>query len=315
MPSLFFSAMADISLEFLGLNMKNPTVLASGILGVTTASVKFCADNGAGAVTIKSITKEPRYGHHQPIVHTYKGGMLNAVGYSNPGYEKALDEFKDLKKVGAPVIGSIVAKDAEEFGFLADNFVNKLEFDALEIPLSCPHTPGFGTMAGHSTPEATYEITKAIKESTKIPVIIKLSPNVNNIGAVAKSAEDAGADAICAVNTLGPGMLIDINSGKKIMGFGMGGVSGEALKPVAIRTVYDIYDFVKIPIIGTGGVANGDDAVQMLMAGATTIGIGTAVVTRGVDVFSKVSEEIISFMEKNGYTKLNQLTGMAHENE
>jgi dihydroorotate dehydrogenase (NAD+) catalytic subunit len=305
--------MADISLDFLGMKMKNPTILASGILGVTTASVKFCADNGAGAVTIKSITKEPRKGHNQPIVHVYEGGMLNAVGYSNPGYLDALDEFKDLKKVGAPVIGSIVAKDAEEFAFMTENFVKKLEFDALEIPLSCPHTPGFGTMAGHSSPEATYEITKAIKEKTKIPLIIKLSPNVNNIGAVAKAAQDAGADAICAVNTFGPGMLIDTKTGKKIMGFGMGGVSGEALKPVAIRTVYDIYDFVDIPIIGTGGVATGNDAIQMMMAGASAVGIGTAVYNRGADVFSKVSDEIKLFMEENGYTKIKQLKGIAHD--
>src|SRR3989344_4222238 len=207
------------------MEMRNPTILASGILGVTTASLKFCADHDAGAVTMKSITKEVRKGHNQPIVHVYEGGMLNAVGYSNPGYESAIDEFKDLKKVGCPVIGSIVAKDAEEFAFLAENFVNKLEFDALEIPLSCPHTPGFGTMAGHSTPEATREITQAIKEKTNIPLIIKLSPNAQNIGMVAKAAEDAGADAICAVNTMGPGMLIDTKTGKKIMGFGMGGVS------------------------------------------------------------------------------------------
>jgi dihydroorotate dehydrogenase (NAD+) catalytic subunit len=296
-----------------GMKLKNPTILASGILGVTTASVKFCSDNGAGAVTIKSITKEPRKGHNQPIVHTFEGGMMNAVGYSNPGYEDALDEFKDLKKVGCPVIGSIVAKDAEEFAFMTENFVNKLEFDALEIPLSCPHTPGFGTMAGHSTPEATSEITRAIKKVSKVPVIIKLSPNAPNIGLVAKAAEEAGADAICAVNSMGPGMIIDTSSGKKVLGFGMGGVHGEALKPIAIRTVYDIYDFIKIPIIGTGGVATGDDAMQMIMAGATAVGIGTAVVTKGRDVFSKVSDEIITYMEENGFTKLKQMVGMAHE--
>jgi dihydroorotate dehydrogenase (NAD+) catalytic subunit len=296
-----------------GSKLKNPTILASGILGVSIASVKFCADNGAGAVTIKSITKEPRKGHNQPVVHTFEGGMMNAVGYSNPGYEDALEEFKDLKNVGCPVIGSIVAKDAEEFAFMTENFVNKLDFDMLEIPLSCPHTPGFGTMAGHSTPEATAEITKAVKKVSKIPIIIKLSPNVPNIGLVAKAAQDAGADAICAVNSMGPGMIIDIYSGKKVLGFGMGGVHGEALKPIAIRTVYDIYDFVKIPIIGTGGISTGDDAIQMMMAGATAVGIGTAVVTRGASVFSKVSNEIKEFMEENGYTKIKQIVGMAHE--
>ncbi len=299
--------------EISGIKLKNPLVLASGILGVTAASLKFAADNGAGAVTIKSITKEPRKGHKQPIVHTYEGGMLNAVGYSNPGFKDALDEFKDLSKVGVPVFGSIVAKDAEEFGFLTENFANKTGFDALEIPLSCPHTPGYGTMAGHSSPEATFEITKAIKKKAKMPVIIKLSPNVPNIGAVAQSAEKAGADAICAVNTLGPGMLIDVDTGKKMLGFGMGGLSGPALKPVAIRTVYDIFDFVKIPIIGTGGVSTGKDALQMVMAGASAVGIGTAVVQRGADVFSKVNNEIKDIMDKNNYSSIKELVGVAHE--
>ena len=304
--------MGDVSLDFLGFKLKNPTILASGILGVTSASLKFVVDNGAGAVTIKSITKELRKGHPQPIMHNFKGGMLNAVGYSNPGYENALEEFSDLSSVGAPVIGSIVAKDAQEFAFLTKEFVNKLNFDALEIPLSCPHTPGFGTMAGHSSPEATAEITKAIRKNTKLPLIIKLSPNVPNIGAVAKAAQDAGADAICAVNTSGPGMSIDVNTGKKMLGFGMGGISGEALKPLALRTVYDIYEFVDIPIIGTGGVSTGEDALQMIMAGATCVGIGTGVLTRGVDVFKKVRDEIKTIMEKNNYSKITDLIGMAH---
>ena len=304
--------MGDVSLDFLGFKLKNPTILASGILGVTSASLKFVVDNGAGAVTIKSITKELRKGHPQPIMHNFKGGMLNAVGYSNPGYENALEEFSDLSSVGAPVIGSIVAKDAQEFAFLTKEFVNKLNFDALEIPLSCPHTPGFGTMAGHSSPEATAEITSAIRKNTKVPLIIKLSPNVPNIGAVAKAAQDAGADAICAVNTSGPGMSIDVNTGKKMLGFGMGGISGEALKPLALRTVYDIYEFVDIPIIGTGGVSTGEDALQMIMAGATCVGIGTGVLTRGVDVFKKVRDEIKTIMEKNNYSKITDLIGMAH---
>ncbi|MEK6917136.1 MAG: dihydroorotate dehydrogenase, partial [Nanoarchaeota archaeon] len=293
----------DLTTNICGIKLKNPTILASGILGVTAASLKFVVQNGAGAVTIKSITKETRKGHSQPIVHSFDNGMLNAVGYSNPGYEKAIDEFSKLSDVGAPVIASIVAKDADEFSFLTKEFVNRLEFDALEIPLSCPHTPGFGTMAGHSSPEATSEITKSIRKETKLPLIIKLSPNVPNIGAVAKAAEDAGADAICAVNTAGPGMAIDVNTGKKMLGFGMGGISGPALKPLALRTVYDIYDYVKIPIIGTGGVSNGDDALQMIMAGATAVGIGTAVVTHGINVFSEVCKEMKDIMEKNNYSK------------
>lgn len=302
-----------VSIDFLGLRLRNPTILASGILGVTKASLKFVAENGAGAVTIKSISKEPRKGHKQPIVHKFKGGLLNAVGYSNPGYKEALDEFKDLKDVKIPVIGSIVSKDADEFAFLTENFVNKLDFSALEIPLSCPHTPGYGTMAGQSTPEETYKITEAIRAKTTLPLIIKLTSDAPNIIEVAKSAEKAGADAICVTNTLGPGMIIDVYTGKKVIGFGYGGASGKAIKPIAIRTVYDIYEAVKIPIIGTGGISTGEDALQMIMAGAATVGIGTAVITRGVDVFSKVCKEIEDIMDKSGYSTLKKLVGIAHD--
>lgn len=304
--------MADLLTEFLGLKLQNPTILASGILGVTSASLKYVVENGAGAVTMKSITKETRKGHAQPIVHTFDAGMMNAVGYSNPGYELALEEFKNITEVGAPVIGSIVAQDADEFAFLTENFINRLPFSAVEIPLSCPHTPGFGTMAGHSSPESTKEITQAIRAKTNLPIIIKLSPNVPNIGAVAKAAQDGGASAICAVNTLGPGMLIDVNTGKRIMGFGVGGVHGSALKPIAVRTVHDIYKFVDIPIIGTGGVSTGEDALQMIMAGASVVGIGTAVVNRGINVFSKVCEEMKQIMEKNNFSSIKELVGKAH---
>ncbi|MFH1591656.1 MAG: dihydroorotate dehydrogenase [archaeon] len=302
--------MASIGVDFLGSKLKSPTVLASGILGVTTASMRLCVENGAGAVTMKSITREPRKGHAQPIVHQFPGGLLNAVGYSNPGYEAALEEFSGIGRLGVPVIGSIVAKDADEFAFLAEHFADKLPFAALEIPLSCPHTPGFGTMAGQSTPEATLKITKAVKKKTKLPLIVKLSPNVQNIAGLAKAAETAGADAICAVNSMGPGMLIDISTGKRALGFGMGGVTGAALMPIALRTVYDISQAVKIPIIGTGGVATGEDAMQMLMAGATVVGVGTAVLDRGVEVFDRINEELAELMDIYGYNRIKDIIGV-----
>jgi dihydroorotate dehydrogenase (NAD+) catalytic subunit len=305
--------MIDLSVNFLGMAMKNPTVLASGILGVTKASIAYCVRNGAGAVTIKSISRESRKGHPLPIICADGESVFNAVGYSNPGWQEALNEYDDLSGVGAPVLGSVVAESAEEYAFLGENFVNRLNFDALEIPLSCPHTPGFGEMAGHSTPEATYEIATALKAVIKIPLIVKLSANVQNIGAVAKAAEDGGADAICAVNTMGPGVAFDVASGAKVLGFGRGGVSGSPLKPVAIKAVYDIYQFVKIPIIGTGGVATGRDAVDMIMAGATVVGLGTAVATRGIGVFAKIADEMKDIMEANGYSNLEDMRGLGHD--
>jgi dihydroorotate dehydrogenase (NAD+) catalytic subunit len=168
-------------------------------------------------------------------------------------------------------------------------------------------------MAGHGTPEATYEMTKTVKKNTKLPLIVKVSPNVMNLGEIVKAAEKAGADVINAVNTLGPGMGIDIKTGKPILDFKVGGLSGPALRPIAVRCVYDIYKSVKIPIIGVGGVTTGNDAIEMMMAGASAVGIGTGVYYRGIDIFKKVCNEIEEFMKTHNYSDLKEIIGMAHK--
>lgn len=298
--------------NFLGMKLKNPTILASGILGVTKASLRNVIKNGAGAVTIKSISKDPREGHNSPILITYEGGMMNAVGYSNPGIDEAKKEFSDLKEVEGPVFASIIGTVPEDFAFMAKNFLSK-EFSAVEVPLSCPHTPGFGTLAGQGTPEATFEITKAVKDNTNLPVIIKLSPNIPNLVEVAKAAEKAGADALNMGNTHGPGMVINIETKQPVMDFKVGGISGPAIRPVTVRCVYDLYKTVKIPIIGCGGVTIWRDAIEMMMAGASAIGIGSAVYYQGIDVFSKITKGMEEFMKKEGYSDVKELIGAAHE--
>jgi dihydroorotate dehydrogenase (NAD+) catalytic subunit len=300
-----------LNVKLCNIKLDNPTILASGILGVTKSSLKSVALNGAGAVTIKSISKEPRKGHNNPIIITYEAGMMNAVGYSNPGLEEAKKEFSNLAEVGIPVIGSVIGTEPKDFAFMVENF--QKGFKAIELPLSCPHTPGFGTLAGQGTPEATSKIVKAVRKKTKLPIIVKISPNTQEIGAIAKAAEKAGADAINAVNTLGPGMVINTDIGKPVLDFKVGGVSGPALKPIAVRCVYDVYKSVKIPIIGTGGVTTGNDAVEMIMAGATAVGVGTSVYYRGIDVFQKICYEIEEFMEKHGYSRIEEFRGIAHE--
>lgn len=302
----------DIRTRICGIKLENPSILASGILGVTKSSLKRVAENGAGAVTLKSISKEPRKGHNCPILLTYEAGMMNAVGYSNPGMEEAAKEFADLSDIGVPVIGSVIGTVPKDFVEVL-NGLKDCNFSAIEVPLSCPHTPGFGTLAGQGTPEMTYKITKAVKKAVNLPVIIKVSPNVPNLGEVAKAAEKAGADAINAGNTLGPGMVINVEAKKPILDFKVGGISGPALRPIAVRCVYDIYECVKIPIIGTGGVNNGRDAIEMFMAGASAIGVGTAIYYRGIDVFKKICNEIERFMVKEGYSKIKDMTGIAHE--
>ncbi len=301
-----------LSLNFCNKKLTNPVVLASGILGVTKSSLTRVAKNGAGAVTIKSISSDERKGHNNPVIITYEAGMMNAVGYSNPGVVEAKKEFSGLEDVKAPVIASIIGNTSEEFAKVAKDFLSD-EFFAVELPLSCPHTPGFGVLAGQSTPEATFEITKSVKEKTSLPVIVKLSPISQNIVEIAKAAERAGADAINMGNTHGPGMVINIETRQPVLDFKVGGISGPAIKPIAVRCVYDLYKALNIPIIGTGGISNARDAIEMMMAGATLVGVGSAVYYEGEDVFEKINSGIKEFLQKEGYTSITEIIGAAHE--
>ncbi len=298
--------------ELAGLKLKNPTILASGILGISKKMLLSVAKAGAGAVTTKSITIKPREGHKNPIlIQTTEETFLNAVGYSNPGLKESKKEFKDLGNFPVPVIGSLVGSDAEEFAYLAEN-VKGIGFKAIEIVLSCPHTPGFGLLAGQGTPEATEEITSAVRRKTKLPLFVKVSPNIMCLGDIVNAAERAGANGITAINTVGPGMAIDIETTKPILDFKFGGISGPAIRPIAIRCVYDIYESVKIPIIGLGGIITGKDAIEMMMAGATAVGIGTGIYYRELGIFKKVCDEISEFMKSHDYSKLKDIVGIAH---
>jgi dihydroorotate dehydrogenase (NAD+) catalytic subunit len=301
-----------LEVELAGLKLKNPTILASGILGISKKMLLSVVKAGAGAVTTKSITIKPREGHKNPVlIQTSEETFLNAVGYSNPGLEESKKEFEGLSNFPVPVIGSLVGSDAEEFAYLAEN-VKEIGFKAIEIVLSCPHTPGFGMLAGQGTPEVTEEITSAVRSKTKLPLFVKVSPNIMCLGDVVKAAKKAGADGITAVNTLGPGMAIDIETAKPILDFKVGGMSGPAIRPIAVRCVYDIYESVKIPIIGVGGIITGKDAVEMMMAGASAISIGTGIYYRELDIFKKVCDEMSEFMKSHGYSNLKEIVGLAH---
>ncbi len=302
----------DLSTIINGIRFSNPTMLASGILGVSKSSLKNVIEHGAGGCVIKSISLEARSGHPGPNVISFEAGLMNAVGYSNPGVKQAKKEFAGLNELNAPIIASIIGQDAEEFAQMAEKLL-PAEFRGVELALSCPHTPGFGTMSGQNSPANTAKITKAVKEKTKLPVWVKLSPNSPNLGEVAKAAESAGADAIVAVNTMGPGMVIDINTAKPVMGFKIGGISGPALLPIAIRCIYDIYKSVKIPVIGVGGVTYGKDAIAMMMAGASAIQIGSGIYYRGIDVFKKVTGEVEKFMKEKDYKTIKEIIGQAHD--
>ncbi len=306
--------MADnISLktECLGIEFENPIVLASGIIGVTAASMHNAIQNGCGGVTIKSLSKEVRTGHPNPTMIGTKDYMLNAVGLSNPGIEEGLgvvEEYKTMTQ--APMIGSVFAGTADEFAQLAENMAQS-PVDIIELDLSCPNVGNeFGDPFAYSA-KAIETITTKVKEKTSVPISVKLSPNAWNIADLAKASEAAGADMITAVNTVS-GMAINVQARKPILHNRVGGISGPALFPIALKCVYDIYKSVKIPIIGTGGITTGENALAMIMAGATLLGVGSAVYYRGEDVFKKITEEMTEIMQKENINSLQEIRGIAH---
>ena len=305
----------DVGAEFFGRKMKNPLILASGIQGVAKAGLEAVARDGAGAVTAKSLSIEPRKGHGTPVLVETECGMLNAVGYSNPGIEEGIKEFSGWER-SEPLILSITGKDEKEFSALAEKIEeakSELNCSAIELALSCPHTPGYGLMAGQADPKMSGKITEAVCKKTSLPVIVKLSPSIPGEVEAAKNAEAAGASAINMGNTLGPGMRIDIERRRPVLSFRMGGVSGPAIRPVAIRCVYNIYEEAGIPIIGTGGVNDGRDAIEMMMAGASFVGVGTAMYFRGRDAFKKIDGEMRGWMKEREIKKASELVGIAHE--
>lgn len=307
--------MPILETEFLGLKMKNPLLLASGIQGVTKANLEEVC-KFAGAVICKSLTLEPRKGHETPIMVETNCGFLNAVGYSNPGIDTGLEEFTGWKRK-EPLILSITARTVSEYETLAEKTNTKIKdgmrVDALEAVLSCPHTPEYGLMAGQQTPEQAGQIVKAIKKHLSIPLILKISPGIPGEVEVAKAAEHAGANAIDVGNTIGPGMVIDIERHTRLPGFGIGGLSGPAMRPIAIRCVYDIYKTVKIPIIGCGGVTYGKDAIEFMQAGASVVAIGTVLYYRGTNAFSKIAKEIEKWLKEHNYSGVNEVIGLAHK--
>ncbi|MFP3949598.1 MAG: dihydroorotate dehydrogenase [Candidatus Micrarchaeia archaeon] len=302
-----------LSTEVAGTKLQNPTVLASGILGVTGASLAAVAKAGAGAVTTKSISLKERKGHPTPVIATYSQGMINAVGLSNAGAEETLPELEfAVKNSGVPVIASIFATTITEFGKVAEA-VSKANPHLIEVNISCPNVEDEFGRPFACDPGIAAVVTKKVKKSTNIPVLVKLSPNVSTIGVIAEAVAKEGADGITAINTVGPGMLINVEAARPVLSNRVGGISGPAIKPLALKCVYDIYKSTKLPIIGTGGVTTGRDAVEMIMAGASAVGIGTGVYYRGPEVFSRVSEEMQNIMEKEGYRSISEMRGIVHE--
>ena len=300
----------DLSVEFAGIKLPNPTILASGILGVSSEVMIRASRAGAGAVVTKSFNRNGREGYHNPTFIEVPGGYLNALGIPNPGMKEMREEVASVSKAGVPVIASVFGFDGEEF---ADAAARGEEGGALaiEMNVSCPHVREVGVEIGQRA-EMVAEVTKAVKDRVKLPVIVKLTPNVANIQDIAKAAENAGADALTAINTT-LGMAIDIDAASPVLGGVFGGLSGPALHSVAVRTVYQTRSAVRIPIIGVGGITDWRGAVEMMMAGASAVQIGTAVMYRGVEVFREITAGITKFLRENHYASVREIVGIANK--
>ncbi len=301
-----------LNITVAGLKLKNPLILASGILdeaGSTMAEV----GKQAGAVVTKSIGKEPREGYGNPAVVPLEHGILNAVGLANPGIELYEEEIKEAKKGDAPVIGSIFSSDFEGFGYLASK-MEDYGADALELNLSCPHAKGFGLEMG-SRPEDVRRSVESAVSSVSIPVFAKLTPNTSDISSLALAAYEGGSSGVTAINTL-KGMAIDPYAGMPVLANRVGGYSGPAIKPVGLRLVYEIAktfekEGIRIPIIGVGGITTGTDAVEYMMAGASAVQVGSALHYRGKDAIKHIAVEIEGFLRESGYSTIREVQGIA----
>jgi len=267
-------------------------------------------DCGAGAIVTKSIGLQPREGYANPTVIELEHGILNAMGLPNPGIELYGEELKKLQAAKVPIIGSIYAADANEFVSLAEK-MQQFGANALELNVSCPHAKHYG-LEGGCDPILLQEIVSLVKQHVSLPVLVKVSPNLMNLIEIVQTSQNAGADAIVAINTV-KAMKIDIETTHPVLANKTGGYSGKAIKPIGVRCVYDIAQAVDIPIIGVGGVTTGEDAIEYFMAGASAVQIGSAVYYRGPEVFTSVCDEIKTWMKHHGYTTITELIGAAFQ--
>jgi len=298
--------MADLKINFAGIEFKNPIVTASGTFGFGREYAEFYDLSKLGGICVKGLTAKPREGNNPPRIAETPMGILNSVGLQNPGIDAFIaDELPFLRKFDTVVIANISGNTIEEYAEMAEKLSNG-NTDIIEVNVSCPNVKAGGIAFGTS-PESVEAVTKAVREKTKTPIMIKLSPNVTDIATIAKAAEDAGADAISLINTV-LGMKIDIRTRKPILANNVGGLSGPAVFPIAVRMVWQVASKVKIPILGMGGIESGDDAIEMMLAGADLIGIGTACFHNPyapIDIISQMNE----FLDNNAIGSAKELTG------
>lgn len=303
--------MVNTKVDLCGITLDNPIIPASGTFGFGYEFAELYDINVLGTFSFKGTTKEPRFGNPTPRIAECTSGMINAVGLQNPGVERVIsEELPKLQKCfNKKVMANVSGFSVDEYAYTCEKLDKCEQVGWLEVNISCPNVHGGGMSFG-TDPEAAYEVTKAVKSVTKKPVILKLSPNVTDIVAIAKACEKGGADGISLINTM-LGMRIDLNRKKPIIANKMGGFSGKAIFPVAVRMVYQVSSAVEIPVIGMGGVSSADDVIEMMLAGATAVEVGAQNL---VDPFAckTIVEELPKAMEKYRIEKLKDIIGAAH---
>ena len=303
--------MGRLSVNLCGEELDNPVIPASGTFGYGYEFAEFYDINCLGTFSFKGTTKEPRFGNPTPRIAECTAGMINAVGLQNPGVDKVIsEELPKLKKCfNKKVMANVSGFSVDEYAYTCERLDSQEQVGWLEVNVSCPNVHGGGMSFG-TDPKAAAQVTKAVKAVTKKPVIIKLSPNVTDIVSIAKACEDAGADGISLINTL-LGMRIDLRTKKPVIANTMGGFSGSAIFPVALRMVYQVSSAVNIPVVGMGGVSSAEDVIEMMLAGATAVEIGAANL---VDPFicKKIVEALPAAADKYNINELKDIIGGAH---
>ncbi len=303
--------MVKTAVNLCGIELDNPIIPASGTFGYGYEFAELYDINCLGTFSFKGTTKDPRFGNPTPRIAECPAGMINAVGLQNPGVEKVIgEELPKLKECfSKPVMANVSGFAVEDYAYTCEKLDKCEQVGWLEVNGSCPNVHGGGMSFG-TNPEAAAEVTRAVKAVTTKPVIIKLSPNVTDIVSIAKACEEAGADGISLINTL-LGMRIDLKTKKPVIANKMGGFSGSAIFPVAVRMVYQVSQAVSIPVVGMGGVSTAEDVIEMMLAGATAVQVGAANL---VDPFAcrDIVNNLPSVMEKYGVKDLKEIIGGAH---
>ncbi|MFY9505744.1 MAG: dihydroorotate dehydrogenase [Caldicoprobacterales bacterium] len=299
----------DMSVNLLGLKLKNPVMPASGCFGFGKEYSKYYDLNKLGAIVVKATTQKARLGNPTPRVAEVTCGMLNSIGLANPGLDKVLsDELPWLKSYSLPVIVNVAGETVEEYCSVVDRISRSKLAHAIELNVSCPNVAQGGLSFGADS-KVLSELLKRVRGVCSLPLIVKLSPNVTDIVEIGLAAQEAGADAISLINTL-IGMKIDINTGRPVLARKVGGLSGPAIKPVAIRMVYQLADVLKLPIIGIGGIYTAEDVIEFIMAGASAVQIGTANFTNPM-AMPDIIDDLERYMKEKGIKDLDQIRGCA----